>query len=170
MKESGIELTLELHKRIKKEGSLQRIDEIPDHIKTIFKGAMDLSVEAHISVQSTWQKYLDNSISKTINYPEDCTVEDVMKGYVLAWKGKCKGFTLYRNNSREKQVLETGKKKSSETIQQSPASASNSDPEPNEESISSPFYRNCKECESPQMISESGCLKCIECGWTPCDG
>ena len=166
LKDSGIELTDDLFERIKNDGSLQKIDEIPENIKRIFVGAMDLSVEAHIAVQATWQKYLENSISKTINYPEEATVEDVLKGYVMAWKSKCKGFTLYRNNSRFKQVLETGKKKQTETAQI--AATSNSDPELNEQTSPSIYFRNCKECDSPKIISQEGCVRCTECDWTPC--
>lgn len=170
LKEVGIELTNDLLDRIKNDGSIQKIDEIPFEIKRIFLGAMDLSVEAHIGVQAKWQEYLENSISKTINYREDATVDEVLKGYILSWKSKCKGFTMFRDKSRDKQVLETGSKKTDEPIPQSPASSSNSEPEELEENVSSLYFKNCKECQSPQIISESGCIRCVDCDWTPCNG
>ena len=102
----GLNLNEEIVNQIKKEGTIQNIEEIPKSVRDVFVCAMDLSPEEHILVQSTFQKYMDNSISKTVNYPEHSTIEDIKKGYVLAWQMKCKGFTVYRNNSREMQVLE----------------------------------------------------------------
>lgn len=93
--------------QIIKTGSLQNIEEIPEETRNVFVGAMDITPEDHILVQAAFQRYIDNSISKTINYPEHCTLDDIKKGFILAWETKCRGFTAYRNNSRQFQVLET---------------------------------------------------------------
>lgn len=88
-------------------GSIQNIEQIPEDIKRVFVCAMDISPEDHIRVQATFQQYLENAISKTINYPESASLDDIKKGYILAWKMGCRGFTAYRNNSRVKQVIES---------------------------------------------------------------
>jgi len=107
LKELGLFENEQIIDQIVKTGSIQSIDEIPQDMKNIFVGAMDITPEDHVRVQAAFQKYIDNSISKTINYPEHATLEDIEKGYITAWKSGCKGFTVYRNNSRKFQVLET---------------------------------------------------------------
>jgi ribonucleoside-diphosphate reductase alpha chain len=57
-------------------------------------------------MQATWQKYVDNAVSKTINMPHDSTVDDVLNAYVIAWEMGCKGITIYRDRSRSFQILE----------------------------------------------------------------
>lgn len=96
---------------IKKDGkSIQHIKEIPEFIRKLFKVAEEITIEEHINVQSTIQKYIDNAVSKTINMRNDATIEDVKKAYILAHKSKCKGVTIYRDNCKEHQVFETHKK------------------------------------------------------------
>ncbi|MEM7819233.1 MAG: vitamin B12-dependent ribonucleotide reductase [Candidatus Aenigmatarchaeota archaeon] len=95
----------ELMKKIAKRGSIQGIDEIPEKIRKLFVTALDISPEWHIRVQAAFQKYTDNAVSKTINFPNFATPHDVEKAFMLAWKLKCKGLTIYRYGSREKQVL-----------------------------------------------------------------
>ncbi|MFH1171830.1 MAG: adenosylcobalamin-dependent ribonucleoside-diphosphate reductase [bacterium] len=95
----------ELMERIVNEGSLQHIDEIPEDLKKTFVVAMDISAEDHLRMQAAFQKHLDNAISKTINFPNSATKEDVLQGYLLAWELRCKGCTVYRDGSREVQVL-----------------------------------------------------------------
>jgi len=96
---------------IKKDGkSIQHIKEIPEFIRELFKVAEEITIEEHINVQSTIQKYIDNAVSKTINMRNNATIEDVKKAYLLAHKSKCKGVTIYRDNCKEHQVFETHKK------------------------------------------------------------
>lgn len=96
------------------EGSVQGVDELSEYDKAIFKTAVDMRAEDHVAMQIALQKYVDNSISKTINMPEEATIDDVEKAYVAAWKGRCKGLTVYRTNSRQMVVLEnTSSKKDS---------------------------------------------------------
>jgi len=78
---------------------------------SIFRTAMGISPEAHIRMQSIWQKYVTNSVSKTINLPNESSVEDIRKSYELAWETGCKAVTVYRDGSKSLQVLETGKDK-----------------------------------------------------------
>lgn len=98
----------ELMQRIVKEGSLAHIEEIPDDIKKIFVAAHDISPEWHIRMQAAFQKYTDNAVSKTVNFAESATREEVEEVYRLAWKLGCKGVTTYRDNSRYSQVLNVG--------------------------------------------------------------
>lgn len=104
--------------RIIEEGSLQSIAEIPDDIKRVFVTAMDIKAEDHIRMQAAFQKHVDNSISKTCNFPNEATHDDVRAGYILGWKLGCKGMTVYRDGSREVQVLNLNKDKKKEEATQ----------------------------------------------------
>jgi len=86
-------------------GSIQDIDSIPADVKDVFVTARDISYEWHIKMQAACQEYVDGAISKTINMPEDATVEDVKRAYVLAHEMGCKSITVYRHNSRNEQVI-----------------------------------------------------------------
>lgn len=104
----------ELMKKIAELGSLHDIDGIPDDIKRIFVTAHDISSEWHIRMQAAFQKYTDNAVSKTINLPNDATKEDVKNAYLTAYKEGCKGITIYRDKSRDAQVLNISSKKDDE--------------------------------------------------------
>ncbi len=91
------------------EGSLQNIEGIPSDIKDTFRVAMDIGAPDHIRMQAAFQKHVENSISKTINFPNEATVQDIKDGYILAWQLGCKGCTLYRDGSRQVQVLNLNK-------------------------------------------------------------
>ncbi len=88
-------------------GSCQQLEEIPDHIRDTFVVAADISPEEHVRMQAAIQAFVDNSISKTCNFPAHATEEDVADAYRLAWELGCKGLTVYVTGSREKVVLET---------------------------------------------------------------
>ncbi|MCX8023637.1 MAG: adenosylcobalamin-dependent ribonucleoside-diphosphate reductase [Thermanaerothrix sp.] len=97
----------EIFERVLKEGTCQNIPEVPESIRNVFVVASDITAEEHVRMQATLQAFVDNSISKTINFPEHATEEDVATAYMLAWKLGCKGLTVYVTGSREKVVLET---------------------------------------------------------------
>ncbi|MFQ5561427.1 MAG: adenosylcobalamin-dependent ribonucleoside-diphosphate reductase, partial [Nitrospinota bacterium] len=105
----------ELMKKIAHQGYLDDIDEVPDDVKRIFVTAHNVSPEWHVKMQAAFQKYTDNAVSKTINFHNDATEEDVRKAFLLAARLGCKGITIYRDGSREGQVLSTGSTYSSST-------------------------------------------------------
>ena len=82
--------------------------DLPDYLKNRYKSASDISYKWHIDHQDAWQKYIDNAISKTINFPNDATQEMVKESYIRAYEGNCKGITIYRDKSRNVQILNTG--------------------------------------------------------------
>ena len=98
----------DLMKQIAQEGSLAHIMEIPEDIRRTFVCAHDVSPLYHVKMQAAFQKYTDNAVSKTVNFSHDAKVEDVQEVYMLAYQLDCKGVTIYRDGSRNEQVLNIG--------------------------------------------------------------
>ena len=106
----------EMVARVAQSGSLQKIKGIPQDVKRIFVTAFDVTPAQHLRVQAAFQRYSDNSVSKTINLPSEATVEDVRKIYLVAYQMKCKGITIYRYGSKEEQVLSFGYKEKDQPV------------------------------------------------------
>jgi len=102
----------ELMKKIAEKGTIQDMQEIPEDIRKVFVSAHDIDYSWHVRMQAAFQKYVDNAVSKTINFSHDASIEDIKKAYELSYQLNCKGITVYRDGSREDQVLnvENGQK------------------------------------------------------------
>ncbi len=86
------------------EGTIEHSD-LPEELKKVFVTAHDVVPEEHIMMQAAWQENIDNAVSKTINLPHECSVDDVRTAYLLAWREGCKGVTVYRDGCREMQPM-----------------------------------------------------------------
>jgi ribonucleoside-diphosphate reductase alpha chain len=95
----------ELMDTIARKGSIADLEEIPEDVRKVFVTAHDVSPEWHVRMQAAFQKFTDNAVSKTVNLPHDSTRDDVLKVYDLAYELGCKGITIYRDGSKENQVL-----------------------------------------------------------------
>ncbi len=124
----------ELMRKIAESGGLHAIDELPEDIKKVFVTAHDIEPEWHIKMQAAFQLNIDNAVSKTVNFPNEATEEDVANAYMLSYKMGCKGITVYRDGSRDIQVLTRGSEKKEEAAEASaqPATAAQSLYEPRE--------------------------------------
>ncbi len=109
LEKSGIagEAQKEIIDTVMMHGTCQDIPEIPDAIRNVFVVASDITADEHVRMQAAMQAFVDNSLSKTVNFPAGAGMEDVAKAYLLAWELGCKGITVYVTGSREKVVLET---------------------------------------------------------------
>ena len=136
------DLTTAQINQIYEQGSLENVPGIPDDIKDTFRISHQIDPEWHIRMQAAFQKYTDNSISKTINMPHDSTIEEVKNAYLLAWHLGCKGITVYRDGSKQTQVLTRG----TNTYDESDI---------------------CPECDF-RLNFEEGCKICYNCGWSAC--
>lgn len=98
-----------LMRRIAEEGTISHIEEIPEDIRRVFVSTHDISPEYHVRMQAAFQRATDNAVSKTVNFSRQASREDVAKVYSLAFSLGCKGLTIYRDGSRDEQVLNIGK-------------------------------------------------------------
>lgn len=114
-KERGF-YSAELMEKIAEHGTVQDIDEVPADVRRVFVTAHDITPEDHVQMQAAFQYHTDNAVSKTVNFPNTATIEDVEKVYMMAYKTDCKGVTIYRDGSRDEQVLSTSKKEDKAAI------------------------------------------------------
>lgn len=129
----------ELIEKIAKEGSIQNMD-IPDDVKRMFKTSMEIDWQWHVRHQAAFQKYTDNAVSKTINLANDATIEDVDKAYWMAYETGCKSITVYRDGSRQVQVLDAKEK----------------------------IRDKCPKCDAI-LFMKDGEKMCVTCGFKPSD-
>ncbi len=159
MKEFGIYDEELLKTIVSHHGSLEGISYLPKEVKSVFRVAHDLTPESHIHALATFQKWVDSSISKTINFPKNATVDDMKKAYLLAYKLGCKDVTVYRDSSIENQVLSApGKKEEKKDAKEE---------EKPKTHTTGTKPTHCPKC-STKLIRGEGCLKCPSCGWGLC--
>jgi ribonucleoside-diphosphate reductase alpha chain len=150
----------DLMEHLSQGGSLQTRDDVPTWAKEIYVTAPEISAEDHVEMQAVFQEDCDSGISKTINFPNEASINNVESAYLSAWKLGCKGITVYRAGSREKEVLVKGTEEKEEIV---------NDQLNFFNSIQIPFKPISSDCcESPQIIMESGCETCKTCGWSMC--
>jgi len=125
----------ELMEKIAESGTLAHIDGIPEDVKRVFVTAHDITPEWHVRMQAVFQKYVHNAVSKTINFPHEAAQDDVRKAYLLAYELNCKGITVYRDRSREEQVLNINHKPAAAEVQESKIEPGKITPRPRPEVI-----------------------------------
>ncbi|MEN3202954.1 MAG: adenosylcobalamin-dependent ribonucleoside-diphosphate reductase [Atribacterota bacterium] len=98
----------DVRRRVLEQGTMEGIKEIPEDLHRLFLTALEIPPEFHVRVQATFQRYVDNAVSKTVNLPPSATPQDIFRVYLLAHELGCKGITVYRYESRPRQVLYLG--------------------------------------------------------------
>ena len=154
----------DLMKKIAKDGSIAHVDGISNEIKHIFVTAHDVSPYWHVKMQAAFQLHTDNAVSKTVNFEENATREDIKEAYILAYENNLKGITVYRNNSRQFQPMNLdAKKKEEPKVEVQPVVEEVKDEEPTGEIKTV----KCPECGNEIQMAE-GCFICLKCGYSGC--
>lgn len=157
--------------QIANDGSLSHVEGVPNEIKRIFVTAHDVAPYWHVKMQAAFQLHVDNAVSKTVNFVESATREDIKEVYILAYKNNLKGITVYRNNSRQFQPMNLDTKKKEPKIEIKPIEK-NLEPkvEENREEYNPTGEIKtikCPECGNEIQMAE-GCFICLNCGYSGC--
>jgi len=171
----------ELMKKLAGMVSIQNVEEVPKEVRQLFVTAYDIEPEWHVKMQAAFQKYTDNAVSKTINFPSWATPQDIERAYVLAYDLGCKGITVYRDSSKSVQVLQAvDKAQNQKTIMQMKEEHMAAKSE--QKAVDMEYIHNgassyvisakeevkCPECGNAMVASE-GCYTCPKCGYSKCD-
>jgi ribonucleoside-diphosphate reductase alpha chain len=152
----------ELMKRVAEKGSLHDVPQVPGEAKRVFVTTHEIAPEWHVRMQAAFQKHIDAAVSKTINFPNSATVDDVKRAYLLAYQLGCKGITVYRDGSRERQVLSTDPAEMMEPLTLA-AAAQEEMQRPENQMLAKNI---CPDCGS-SLQHNGGCLYCT-CGFSVC--
>ena len=160
-----------LMSQIASEGTIAHVEGVSDEVKQIFATAHDVSPYWHVKMQAAFQLHTDNAVSKTVNFVEQATREDIEEAYILAYKNNLKGITVYRNNSRQFQPMNLDDKKKEKTVEMK---AVESEPIVEKEEIVEEYNPTgelktvkCPECGTEIQMAE-GCFICLNCGYSGC--
>ena len=145
--------------KVTNKATIQDIEEIPEDMRRVFVTAFDITPEWHVKMQAAFQKYTNNAVSKTVNFPNKATTAEVEKVYMMAYDTGCKGVTVYRDGSREGQILNVSSEKKEEKDSEKKEEAQGSKGKFDE--------KNCPECKTELVFSE-GCSTCPSCGYSKC--
>lgn len=155
----------EIFEEVRKKGSCQTIESMPKKIRDVFVVSNDVTVSEHVEMEAALQCFVDNAISKTINFPSDATEQDVFDAYVRGWKLGLKGMTVYVTGSRNKVVLET-----QETREKREKEGKEFN---NDAFVGKPLVKvkpqdtACPDCGMDMVIQE-GCYTCPSCAYSKC--
>jgi len=157
----------ELMRKISEEGTIAHIEGVDDKTKQIFVTAHDVTPYWHVKMQAAFQLHTDNAVSKTVNFVESATREDIENTYMLAYENHLKGITVYRNNCRPIQPMNLTKKKE-ETKQVEEEIAVQEEPTAEEYNPTGEIKTVvCPECGTKIQMAE-GCFICPGCGYSGC--
>lgn len=149
----------ELMRQISATGGIGNLSGVPKEYREIFMVSQEIDFRDHIKMQAAWQKHIDAAVSKTINMSNNATPDDVREAYVLAYESGCKGITVYRDGSKNRQVLNAGTTQTgSEPIVDNKRKWVGNGHSPEE---------ICPECGG-ELTFKEGCATCLSCGYSRC--